>query len=334
MNGARAARLRLAVAALCLVLVSLPDASEVAASIEPAARQSAPRASRFTQAPMLDVGRCGDRLVAVGPRGLILVSADDGQTWAQQPSPSDVTLTSLTCIGDRDGFAVGHEETLLRTNDGGLSWQLIHTDASGVPLLRIRFIDARTGFATGGSGVLFSTTDGGTTWSRTTVTTGDGFDPHLFDIAATNDGSGRLILAGDAGRLFRSEDSGNTWHEIKSPYTGSFFGLAALGPGKLIAFGMLGHMFVSDDAGTTWDELSTSQNGSLFSSDIAKGQLYFAGADGAVATSTSDNPQQLSVISVPDRANITGLVATSDSLVYATDRGMLRTPLPALSFPR
>ena len=293
----------------------------------PVARHIAPYSSRYQQATMLDVANCGNRLVAVGARGLILVSSDEGRTWAQRRASIDVTLTSITCIGNHVGFAVGHEETLLRTNDDGLSWQVVHTNVQGVPLLRVRFFDADIGFATGGSGILYSTRDGGNTWTRNPITTTDDFDPHLFDIARLDDG--RLVLAGEAGRLFRSDDNGLSWQELPSPYTGSFFGLATPKPNELIAFGMLGHAFVSDDAGNSWDELPARQHESFFSSTVADGRLYLVGADGAVATAPVEDPRRLSLVPAPDRANISGLVATPGGLVYATDRGLRRTPLPA-----
>jgi photosystem II stability/assembly factor-like uncharacterized protein len=323
----------LSFAAALLTMSTVLPAFGDAPAPEPAAvaRQSAPYSSRYAQAPMLDVASCGDRLVAVGPRGLILVSTDGGNTWTQRHASVDVTLTSVTCIGSHIGFAVGHEETLLRTMDDGLSWQLVRTSVEGVPLLRVRFFDPDIGFATGGSGVLYSTRDGGNTWSRSVVTTDDDFDPHLFDVALL--GGGQLVLAGEAGRLFRSNDNGVTWHELPSPYTGSFFGLATPTPNTLIAFGMLGHAFISDDAGNSWDELPNLQHESFFSSTIAGGRIYLVGADGAVATSPSEDPRRLSLVPAPDRANISGLVATPGGLVYATDRGLRRTPLFVVAPP-
>ena len=333
MNGVLRAWPALVSAATLLTISAVLSAvgNPIAPEPAPGARHSAPYSSRNQQAAVLDVASCGDRLVAVGPRGLILVSRDEGRTWEQRPASIDVTLTSITCIGNHVGFAVGHEETLLRTNDEGLSWQLVRTNAQGVPLLRVRFFDADSGFATGGSGVLYSTRDGGNTWTRSAITTTDDFDPHLFDIARLDDG--RLVLAGEAGRLFRSDDNGISWQELPSPYSGSFFGLATPQPNKLIAFGMLGHAFVSDDAGNSWDELPTRQHESFFSSTIADGRLYLVGADGAVATAPAEDPRRLSLVPAPDRANISGLVATPGGLVYASDRGLRRTPLPAVPPP-
>jgi photosystem II stability/assembly factor-like uncharacterized protein len=320
-------------AAVLLSLSLLVSAIAGAAAVDPyAQRLPASSSTRAAKSPMLDVARCGNRLVAVGIRGHILVSQDDGLSWEQRPSPIDVTLTSLVCTGNHVGFAVGHEETMLRTDDDGLTWQVVHTAASGTPLLRVRFFGVSNGFAVGGLGVIFSTRDAGATWTRHIVNTEDGFDPHLFDIATLADG--RLILAGEAGRLFRSSDVGASWHELPSPYNGSFFGLVTLGTDGVMAFGMLGHVFFSADAGDSWNALSTGETQSFFSSAVTEDSIYLVGADGAVATTARDRPQQFSLTIVPERPNITGLATTPGGLVVASDRGLKRVSLPARHLAR
>lgn len=304
---------------ICAVAGATPD--------EPAApRLPAAISTRTANSPMLDVAQCGDRLVAVGIRGLILVSQDSGLSWEQRPSPVDVTLTSVVCTGSHMGFAVGHEETILRTDDDGLTWRLVHTDVAGSPLLRVRFFGVSNGFAVGGLGVIFSTRDAGATWDRNIVNTEDGFDPHLFDIATLVDG--RLILTGEAGRLFRSSDDGASWHELQSPYNGSFFGLVSLGADGVMAYGMLGHAFLSANGGDTWDALSTGGTQSFFSSAVTQDSIYLVGADGAVATTARDHLKKLSLTTVPERPNITGLVATPSALILASDRGLKRVSPP------
>jgi photosystem II stability/assembly factor-like uncharacterized protein len=47
---------------------------------------------RATHGVMLSLARAGDRLVAVGERGWIIVSDDNGNTWRQIPTSTSVTL--------------------------------------------------------------------------------------------------------------------------------------------------------------------------------------------------------------------------------------------------
>ena len=51
-------------------------------------------------------GRAGNRLVAVGERGTILLS-DDGQAWRQVPSPVSVGLTGVS-FGDDQHLSLIH----------------------------------------------------------------------------------------------------------------------------------------------------------------------------------------------------------------------------------
>ena len=81
---------------------------------------------------LLDVVRVGTRIVAVGERGYIVYSDDEGKTWAQSTVPVSQTLTAVTFGSDTTGWAVGHEGIILRTDDGGENWalQLTGYDAS------------------------------------------------------------------------------------------------------------------------------------------------------------------------------------------------------------
>jgi photosystem II stability/assembly factor-like uncharacterized protein len=316
--------LRFSLAMLTAVCVSAQETNV-------AARLPASSSAQPTKAPTLDVASFSDRFVAVGIRGLIFASKDQGVSWEQRPSPIDVTLTSLVYVGPKRGFAVGHEETILRTDDNGATWNVAHTDAAGVPLLRIRFFNSEKGFALGGRGVIYSTENGGDLWTRKVVTTDDGFDPHLFDIVALD--AGRLMLAGEAGRLFRSSDDGDGWRELQSPYIGSFFGLVGLGPRTVLAYGMLGHVFLTRDGGDTWGQICAGTNLSLFGAAATSDRVYLAGADGAIVTMRRSDPGLCALEGVPDRVTISALVPTSSGWVLASDRGLRRIATFATNLP-
>lgn len=307
--------------ALCLAQLLITVVCASAQAVNLSARLPAPNSAHPTKAPMLDMATFNDRLVAVGIRGLIFTSKDQGVSWEQSYSPIDVTLTSLVYVGPKKGFAVGHEETVLRTDDSGATWSLVRTDPAGVPLLRVRFLDSKRGYALGGSGVMYRTSDGGDSWSRDVVSTDDGFDPHLFDIVALDDG--RLILAGEAGRLFRSS-ADHGWRQLQSPYVGSFFGLISLGPDNVLAYGMLGHVFLSRDGGDNWGQLSTGTNQSLFAAAATTDRIYLAGGDGAVVSMRRGDPAICTLEATPGRLDISGLAQTSSGWVLASDRGLRR----------
>ena len=96
--------------------------------------------SMAAQSVMLSVARAGHRLVAVGERGFIIVSDDNGVSWSQVGSPVSVTLVKVRFIDDVEGWAVGHAGVVLHTRDGGLSW---NKQLDGVQAAEIEFQEAK-----------------------------------------------------------------------------------------------------------------------------------------------------------------------------------------------
>lgn len=273
----------------------------------------------------LGVAQAGDRLFSVGARGLIMASSDQGNTWQQIPCPIDVTLTTIAFQDNQRGWIGGHEQTLLSTVDGGETWQLKNSDPGGPPLLRIRFFDQLNGIVVGAQGRVLKTTDGGSNWQSNEITDATGFDVHLFDVTRLADGS--LIIAAEAGNLFRSTDEGESWSGLpNSPYHGSFFGVTALQNGGLVAFGMLSHAFISADRGDSWQPLQTRVSESSFFSGYATDNgLVLAGANGTFVVGTFfDDTPLFKAIALPGRQTVSDLLLINDNQwLMATDRGPL-----------
>ncbi len=159
--------------------------------------------------------------VAVGERGHVLISQDSGQTWAQaEDVPTRATLTKVAVQGNKI-WAVGHDTTIIHSADAGETWELQFEDAPReVPLLSVKFFSETEGFAIGAYGTLMHTTDGGAEWSDDLIS--EELDYHLNDVDQTE--AGTLIVAAEAGYMFRSEDQGATWQEVELPYPGAVHG--------------------------------------------------------------------------------------------------------------
>jgi len=69
---------------------------------------------------ILDLATAGNRIVAVGWRGHILISDDNGSSWEQVKSPTREMLTGVYFSDNLHGWAVGHGTTILCTEDGEL----------------------------------------------------------------------------------------------------------------------------------------------------------------------------------------------------------------------
>ena len=133
--------------------------------------------SMTTKALILDVAEIGDRLVAVGEFGHIIYSDDRGESWVQaQNVPTRNTITAITFLDDKTGYAVGHDATILKTEDGGESWSLKYVERRGEnPLFGLQFSDATYGVAVGAFSTVMETKDGGETWAQRPLIK-DGYD--------------------------------------------------------------------------------------------------------------------------------------------------------------
>lgn len=281
-----------------------------------------------TDAWLLDVKSAGDRLIAVGGRGVILISDDRGGTWTQVSSPVDVTLTTVYFVDPQNGWIGGHEATLLRTRDGGNTWSVEQASPEGDdPVLHVWFSKRHGGFAIGGRSLMLRLVEG--RWQRRDLMAAndDGFSPHLFGIAELSNGT--VMVAAESGHLFRSDSGGASWLLQPTPYAGSWFGMANVEmSGRLLLYGMLGHVFVSEDGGAVWNPISVNTQSSLFS-HYGSAKVYLAGADGTVLEA---DPEQLTfsqLTSSLSRRTVTALVkVTSDRWVATTTRGLVMFSTP------
>lgn len=136
------------------------------------------RSSIASKTLLTDSVRLSDRVVAVGSNGVILYSKD-GVEWIQAEVPTQVLLTTLFFIDDREGWAAGHDTLILHTTDGGETWAIQYEDpiTGGdlpKPILDIYFKDKRHGWAIGAFSLMLATRDGGVTWE--TVDTSELYD--------------------------------------------------------------------------------------------------------------------------------------------------------------
>lgn len=274
------------------------------------------------QSLLLDVAVRDGVMVAVGERGHVLVSRDRGARWTQAAVPTRALLTAVHMHDASTGWAVGHDEVILRTRDGGLTWERVHLDPEKErPHLDVWFADARRGVAIGAYGGMLVTRDGGDTWTARTAREGD--DAHLNHLAASADGT--LYMAAEAGHLYRSDDGGETWVGLPSPYQGSFFGVLPLSDGSVLVYGLRGHVFRTVDRGQTWQQLPTDTEATLMAGlELGPGRFVLAGTAGAILWSTDDG-RALRLQELPDRKAIVALALAEDHRLLTFGEGGVHT---------
>ena len=247
-----------------------------------ASAQPTVRARLAPKSLLLDGASAGSRLVVVGERGHVLVSTDGGLKWKQARVPVRALLTAVHMHDERLGWAVGHDAVILRTEDGGASWEVAHhAPKEERPLLDVWFRDEQNGFAVGAYGYFLATSDGGRSWKPRTI---DKDDFHLNALVPA--GPGRLFIAGEAGSIYRSDDGGDTWRKLASPYEGSWFDALALDAERLLLFGLRGSMYRTENGGASWTRVRTSTKATLTGAVRLKpGLLLVTGFEGTLLVS-------------------------------------------------
>ena len=301
--------------------------------INPAVMPTSGPLSKQTMSRLLltDAARFGNRVVAVGDKGYIVYSDNNGESWQRAKTPPNTPLlTAVHFLDAQTGWAVGHDSMILTSIDQGVTWTKSFSAADDQkPLMDITFVDANTGFAVGAYGAFYATTDGGKTWTsrklfdsvkesfKPAVTVkkgqyesvgtgkaadgdagGKGGDEDKHLNAIIKIGENKLFVAGEAGMLAKSDDGGKTWVKVASPYKGSFFGAIQAQNGAVLIYGLRGRIYRSADAAlASWKQIDNKTVASLMGSTrLPDGALVLAGLSGIVLISR-DNGESFSPLS-------------------------------------
>ena len=280
--------------------------------------------SQLTKRPLMDVTRAGKRLVAVGMRGLIIFSDDDGKSWHQASVPVQSDLLAVQFPTATSGWAVGHGGVILHSSDGGASWhkqldgrmaakpfELYYKNKSDdnnpkikralnsvmldfkngqtLPFLDVWFENARFGFVIGSFGLIASTRNGGAHW----VPWLDRIDdPESLNLNSIHEFKGNLYIAGEQGRVYKLNLSEKRFKSIDTGAKGSFFGIAG-GPDALLAYGLQGVIYRSQDGGATWQQVHSPTHSTITAGayDNQSGQFFLVTVAGQVLVGNKSGSQ-------------------------------------------
>lgn len=290
--------------------------------------RAAMTSTKASHSLLLDLAKAGARLVAVGDRGHIVFSDDQGKNWKQAKVPVSAMLTSVHFASEKEGWAVGHHGVILHSSDGGASWQLQRadrggeSDKAGAPLLGVWFADELNGYAVGAYGYFLATRDGGATWTDHSASIDNPDNLHLNSIRGLP-GGGAVFIVGEGGKLFRSLDNGITWASLSSPFDGSFFGVAPLAPELVLVYGLQGRLFASGDQGSSWRQVQTGVTSGINAAALLEdGRVVVAGNAGVVLVA-ADNRLDLVPEVRNDRRSISALLPLpGNRLVTAGEGGV------------
>ena len=311
--------------------------------------------------PLNGIARAGNRLVAVGQRGHILVAADGALQWTQATVPVRVDLTAVHFPSANKGWAVGHDGVVLHSSDGGQSWtkqldgnqaarliidhyqgspaaagaegaailaeaKRMAAEGADQPFLGVWFENEETGYVVGAFNLIFMTIDGGRSWRPISDRTDNPKAYHLYDIRGLD---GEPYIAGELGLLLRFDRSSSRFVAVSTPYQGTYFGILPT-RNAVIAYGLRGNAFRSADGGKTWQKTETGiQTGLTGGAVLSDGVIVLASQGGQVLVSRDQGRsfKRASSIAPLPFHGVAGAAAGKVALVGA--RGVRVETIPA-----
>lgn len=240
-----------------------------------------------SKSPLVAVAKAGKRLVAVGQRGVVVVSDDGGSNWVQGTVPVRTDLLAVHFSSPKNGWAVGHGGVVINSRDGGLTWtkQLDGKQASKLiidyyaraasnsslsnaqmyskreeslmgfggtqPFLGVYFESDLRGYVVGTFNRILRTEDGGKTWEPLMHRVENPKELNFYSIAA---GVGGIYIVGESGMVWKYSKDTDQFAARPVGYAGTLFGIA-VGEKVLVAYGMRGSAYRSADLGDTWKRI-------------------------------------------------------------------------------
>ena len=313
--------------------------------------------ARAVTSMMTAVARAGDSLVAVGERGLVLVSKDGGRQWVQAKVPVSVLLTGVRFATPLRGWAVGHSGVVLRTDDGGMTWALqlegvraaeimraaaekaegdaaqiqrVRADADRLvregadkPFLDLDVESDSVLTVIGAFGLMLRSEDGGVSWQSWGERVPNAAGSHLYGMRRKGD---TLVIAGEQGAVFRSADHGHSFSAKATPSKISNFGLVVVSERHWIVYGLRGKAFVTEDGGDNWQSAGGIEESASLTAGLRRedGAIVLASQAGSLFVST-DGGHQFKKLPAPNPIPIIAIAEVADGgLVVAGIGGMSR----------
>jgi len=295
-----------------------------------------------TSSLLIDLAYAGNRVVAVGERGDIVLSDDQGKSWEQADVPVSVLLNSVNFVNAQQGWAVGHSGVILHTSNGGKNWvkqfdgnqankMIITQSENQIKKLKSELAaapeDEKDDIAYEVEEAVFALEDA-------KADADVGASKPLLDVLFSSSSEGFVV--GAYGFFFKTVDGGLTWSNygdrIENPDRFHLNTIALVQDGTLLIAGEAGVIFRSVDKGETWESIESPYEGSFFGLSATKeegGALIFGlrgnifrTDDSGKTWNTVDSNSESTLMSsdVNDQGDIT-IVGNSGAILFSKDGG-------------
>lgn len=292
------------------------------------------QSEKAARALLLGVAAAGSRLVAVGERGIVITSDDQGQTWRQAEVPVSVSLTAVHFASSTLGWAVGHDGVVLKTEDGGQVWsKLLDGNKANTLVLadlkaRVAALEGDLAEASGDDVERLQAELEAIQFRLEDAEAGASFGPArpLLALWFKDDRLGFVV--GAFGQIFRTDDGGKTWVSLagalSNPDSLHLNSIVRLETGALAVVGERGTIWFSADEGASWTMSEVGYDGHLYGVIQASPDALLAfGFAGNIFRSTDDGKTWAKLNRVSEKSIVGGLADKGRGLLLVTRNGQV-----------
>lgn len=277
----------------------------------------------------------------VGHDGVVLKSTDAGATWSKVfdgiKANEQVVAAAKKKMEDiqrRYDAASAAEQDKMNEALEAATFAFEDAEAGARfgparPMLDVWFKDPNTGWVVGSYGQIFETVDGGTNWTLIADRLNNPDFRHYNGLYG--DETGLLLIAGEAGRIYRSNNFGATWERMDTGYIGHFYGTAVMrnsaGEPIVFAYGFGGNVYRLGAGATQWWKLNSPSKESFVQGLTVDNVVLFVDQKGRLV-STDESGTVLKMVSSAEGKPVTGMAQVNKTLVLSGQNGPRTLDLP------
>lgn len=250
--------------------------------------------------------------------GSIYRTDNGGRLWYRVFSSDSLAINDLFFINDSVGYACGDSIMLLKTNDGGQSWDIkefsnLPHDDDIVSYNEIYAKDTGNIFIVGGNGAnkgLLSIMEN-STWSHTYFLT------DLFTFASITE---FVMALGANDFIVFSEDGGNTFDDVE--FSGHSFRTIRLNSkNEIFALSASGVLYYSNDLGYNWSFALRKPNHAFTDMHFEEGYSAICGRKGSLFLSYDSPYYWVQANNLPSEDFFTVYIKPNGEIFLGSDNG-------------
>jgi len=256
------------------------------------------------------------------------------------------SLNAIFFLDLQNGYAVGTEGIILKTDDGGDNW-FLQTSGTDNNLSSVNFGSQTNGWVVGDNGTILQTEDGGDSWQAIESATSD----HLHDVYFLDENRGWIVGGTSTVRfsmssgfsnlrhsnvILTSNDGGTSWSQITNQgnkrilksihFADSLHGFAVgygyylNGPWDIVDRNII---IITNDGGVTWSSKYSEVNDHLYDLyAIDQNNIWIVGDNGILLNSTNGGEDWYQQ-SINASTSLSGIYFPSSSIGWIVGAGGL-----------